>query len=425
MSAFSNALSGLNANAQAINVVSGNLANLGTTGYKSQQVSFEDLVNESLSGFSNTGSISGSTIAQASSEFQQGSLKTTSGSFDAAIQGSGFFVVKTPSGQQEFTRQGNFSVNAAGQLVTASGQFVQGWSAAGGALSTTGATSSILLPTTLTSPPSATTAISVNANLNANTPGTPAGAASFSSPVQIFDSVGNAHTLTITFTQASTPTAPNTWTYGVTMPAADTTSGGPGDSTLTDTGGGTLIFDGNGQLISPPAPSPVAITIPPLADGASTPMTVNWNIYDAGGKATLTQYAQASANIANSQDGSSAGQLSTLGIGKNGQIVAQFSNGTTKSVAQIALASILNPDSMAQVDGNNFAVTSETANPVIGLPSTGARGLITGGALETSTVDIATEFTNLLQYERGYQANSKVITTQDQIMQQTIGLIAG
>src|SRR6266700_8240840 len=131
MSAFSNALSGLNANAQAIDVVSGNLANLGTTGYKNQQVSFEDLVNESLGGFSNAGSVSGSTIAQASPQFVQGSLKTTSGAFDAAIQGGGFFVVNTPSGQQEFTRQGNFNVNAAGQLVTASGQFVQGWNAAG------------------------------------------------------------------------------------------------------------------------------------------------------------------------------------------------------------------------------------------------------------------------------------------------------
>ena len=92
-------------------------------------------------------------------------------------------------------------------------------------------------------------------------------------------------------------------------------------------------------------------------------------------------------------------------------MVATFSNGTTQNVAQLALASVLNPNSMQQVDGNSYALTSATATPVIGLPSTGARGAITGGALETSTVDIATEFTNLLQYERGYQANSKVIST--------------
>lgn len=424
-SAVSNALAGLNANSQAINIVSGNLANLGTTGYKDQQVSFEDLVNESLGSLPNSGSISGSTVAQASQQFTQGTLQTTSGPFDAAIQGGGFFVVNTTSGQQEFTRQGNFHVNAAGQLVTATGQFVQGWNAAGGTLSTNGATANIVLPTTLASPPAPTTTISFSTNLNSNTPTTPPTAATFSSPVQIFDSEGNAHTLTVTYTQTSTPTVPNTWTYVVTMPAADTAAGGTGDTTLTDTGGGTLAFNGNGQLTTPAAPGAIAITIPALADGASTPTTINWNLYPPSGNSTITQLASASANIANTADGSAPGQLNSLSIGTNGEIDAKFSNGTTQGVAQIALASVLNPGSMQQIDGNNFAATSLTANPVIGLPSTGARGQITGGALETSTVDIATEFTNLLQYERGYQANSKVITTEDQIVQQTIGLITG
>jgi flagellar hook protein FlgE len=148
-SAYSNALSGLNSNSQAINIVSGNLANLSTAGYKDQQVSFEDLVNESLSGFSNSGAISGSTTVQSSQQFTQGTLETTSNPYDAAIQGGGFFVVNTSSGQQLFTRQGNFQVNSAGDLVTATGQFVQGWNAVKGTLSTSGATSNIVLPTSL------------------------------------------------------------------------------------------------------------------------------------------------------------------------------------------------------------------------------------------------------------------------------------
>ena len=130
--AFSNALSGLTADATAINVVSENLANLNTTGYKDEQVSFEDLVNQSLSGFSNATSISGSTIARTNQEFTQGTLQTTGGAFDAAIQGGGFFVLRDPSGQQLFTRQGNFQVTSTGEVMTSSGQHVEGWNAVNG-----------------------------------------------------------------------------------------------------------------------------------------------------------------------------------------------------------------------------------------------------------------------------------------------------
>jgi len=411
-SAYSNALSGLNANAQAINIVSGNLANLSTAGYKDQQVSFDDLVNQSLTGFSNAGAISGSTIATSTQQFTQGTLETTNNPYDAAIQGNGFFVVNSSSGQELLTREGNFTVNSAGQLVTSTGQFVQGWNAVNGTLSTSGATSNITLPTGLITQPVATQNISISANLNANT----ATNGTFSSPIQVYDSLGTAHTLTVTYTQTSA----NNWSYAVTIPSADVT-GGTGTNTQITTG--NLTFDSSGHLTTPAAAAgqvPVAIT--GLADGAAN-LSVNWNLY-SGGVASLTQYNQASANIGTAQDGSAPGELTSMSIGSNGEIVASFSNGTSQNVAQIALASVLNPGSMQQVDGNNFAPTSLTAAPVIGLPSTGARGSITGGALETSTVDIATEFTNLLQYERGYQANSKVISTEDQVVQQTIGLIA-
>jgi flagellar hook protein FlgE len=415
-SAYSTALAGLNANSQAINIVSGNLANLSTTGYKDLHVSFQDLVNANLSGFNASASISGATIAQTQQRFTQGTLQTTSGPFDAAIQGNGFFVVRATNGQTLFTRQGDFKVDASGDLMTATGEFVQGWNASGGVLNTNGATSNITLPSTLVAQPSATTEMSISANLNANVAVGAAGS-TFNSPIQIFDAQGNSHTLTVTYTE----TAPNTWSYDVTIPSADLSGGSGGTTTLAS---GSLTFDGNGRLQSPPASAgTVPITISNLASGASD-MNITWNLYDAGGNATLTQYNQASANIANDQNGAAPGQLTSMNIGPDGQIVAKFSNGTSQNVAQIALASVLNPDSMQQVNGNNFSTTSLTATPVIGLPETGARGQITGGALETSTVDIATEFTNLLQYERGYQANSKVISTEDQVVQQTLSLIA-
>jgi len=414
-SAYSNALSGLNSNSQAINIVSGNLANLSTAGYKDEQVSFEDLVNESLTGFSNSASISGSTTVQSDQQFTQGTLETTGNPYDAAIQGGGFFVVDNTSGQQVFTRQGNFQVNSSGDLVTSTGQFVQGWNAVNGTLSTGGATGNIVLPTSLELQPVATTQFSATANLNANAAVGSANA-TFSSPITVYDAQGVSHALTITYTE----TAPNTWGYSVTIPSTDLTSGTGTSTQLTS---GTLTFDGSGNLLTPAAASgaiPIAIT--GLADGASD-MNLTWNVYTAAGTPTLTQYNATSANSAASQNGSAAGQLNSMSIGANGAIVAQFSNGTSENVAQIALASVLNPGSMQQLDGNSYAPTSATATPVIGTPSTGARGLITGGSLETSTVDIATEFTNLLEYERGYQANSKVISTEDQVVQQTIALI--
>ncbi len=413
---FASSLSGLTSDATAINVVSENLANLNTTGYKDLQVSFQDLVNQSLSGFSNATAISGSTTAQTSENFTQGTLTTTGGAYDAAIQGGGFFVVNDPStGQQLFTRQGNFQVNAEGDLVTSTGQYVQGWNAVDGTLSTNGITSNLVVPTGLSSTPVPTTQFSADVNLDANaTVGAADG--TFSTPIQVYDAQGNAHTLTVTYTE----TAANTWSYNVTMPAAD--------GTITSGAQGTLTFDGSGNLLTPAAGAgslPITLT---LNDGASigNPAgTLTWNLYDSSGNPTISQNAQASQTLSTSQDGSAAGSLTGVAIGNDGELVASFSNGATENVGQIALASVLNPGTMQEDDGNCFAVTGQTATPVIGAPSTGARGSISGGALETSTVDIASEFTNLLQYERGYQANSKAITTEDEVIQATLALITG
>jgi flagellar hook protein FlgE len=408
-SAFSNALSGLNANSLAIDTVSGNLANLNTTGYMDDQVSFQDL----LSGVNTQAksSVSGSVIAQTATQFSQGSIQTTGQAFDAAIQGNGFFVLNAPSGQQSFTREGTFTVNSSGELLGVGGENVQGWNAVGGVLSTSGATGNIVLPVSGSQQPIATTNMTISANLSSNT----AVNGTFSSPIQVYDAEGQVHTLTATYTE----TAPNNWSYNVTVPAADVGATAP-DPVV---GSGTLTFNGAGQLITPaPTDPPTAIAITGLTDGASD-MAINWNFYDSGGTPTLTQFSEASANLASTQDGTAPGQLTGTSIGANGQISATYSNGSSVVVAQIALASVLNPGSMENLGNNTFTVTSATATPIIGTSSTGSRGQITGGALESSTVDIATEFTNLLTYERGYQANSKVVTTEDDIMQSTVNLI--
>lgn len=412
--AFSNALSGLNANALAIDSVSGNLANLNTSGYKDNQVSFTDLLSGNIDGQVAT-SVAGSVVAQTKTQFNQGSIQTTSQPFDAAIQGAGFFVLKTPAGQQTYTRAGGFSLNASGDLLGASGENVQGWNAVNGVLSTTGATSNVTLPVSGSQQPIATTNFTISANLNANAP-VGAANATFSSPIQVYDAQGTSHTLTVTYTE----TAANNWSYDVTIPSADVTGGAGAATTISS---GTLTFDGAGQLTSPAAAAgPIAIPITGLADGASD-LNLNWNLYNPSGTGAITQFTEASANLASRQDGTASGQLTGTSIGANGQISATYSNGTSVVVAQIALASVLNPDSMENLGNNTFGVSAATATPIIGTSGTGSRGQITGGALESSTVDIAREFTNLLTYERGYQANSKVITTEDNITQTTVGLI--
>jgi flagellar hook protein FlgE len=413
--AFSNALSGLQANSQAINVVSGNLANENTYGYKANTVSFEELVSE-IGGSAATNLSGGSVVPISSQSFSQGSITTTGQSYDAAIQGNGFFVVKDAGGQEAFTRAGNFTLDATGHLLTQSGENVEGWNGVNGVVDTNSPLANIVLPVAGLRAPTTTTEFSLNLNLNA---GAAVGTtdATFSSPMQVVDSQGQLHTLTVTYTE----TAPGTWNYDVTIPSADIT-GGVGATTDLTPGGGSLTFDANGNLVTPAAGAPVPIAIAGLADGAA-PMALTWNLYDANGNPQITQYDQASANLASSQNGTQAGQLTSMAIGANGQITAVYSNGDNVAVAQLAVGTVLNPQSMQDLGSNTFGVTSATAVPAIGTPGTGSRGTVTGGALEASTVDIATEFTNLLIYERGYQANSKVITTEDQVIQTTLALI--
>ena len=412
MSTFSNALSGLSANAQAIDVVSGNLANLNTNGYKVISVSFQELVNENILGGSRN--VGGSTVLKTTRSFTQGSVQSTGNPYDAAVQGNGFFVLRTPKDQQVFTRAGNFKVDSSGHLLTQEGQFVQGWVAQNGVLNTSGNAVDITLPIGGLRQPTATKSFAVTANLNANAAvGSPN--AAFSSPIPVIDSQGVTHTLTINYTK----TAAGAWDYKVTIPS-DQVTGGVGATTTLNSG--SLTFDGQGHLKTPDvATSPIKISVAGLIDG-SADMSVNWNLYDALGTASITQYNQASANLGSIQDGSPSGLLTNIGFGNDGQVLAHYSNGDSVAVAQLALGTVLNPDSMLDLGNNTFGVTSATSLPAIGLPGTGSRGQVSGSALETSTVDVAREFTNLLTYQRGYQANAKVVTTVDEVIQATLSI---
>jgi flagellar hook protein FlgE len=413
MSSFSVPLSGLNASNTALDIVSNNLANLNTTGYKDNTVSFSDLLSQSVGG----GALQiGGGVAATNSEaqFSQGSITQTGGAFDGAIQGNGLFVLQTTGGGTEYTRDGSFQLDKNGNLTTGTGQFVQGWSAVNGVINTSGATGNITIPSNSLQTPSATTQFTLSMNLQAGAAvGTPAG--SFSAPIQVVDSLGETHTLTVNFTE----TAANAWNYTVTIPGADLTAGIPGTPSQLATG--SIAFNSNGVLTTPAPPAQVNVKATGLTDGA-TDLNINWNLLDANGNPTITQFAQASTLSGSSQDGIPAAQVTQVSLANGGGIVATFSDGDTQVIGQLALASISNPDSLISVGNSNFQVGANTATPVVGVPGTGALGTIQGGSLETSNVDIATEFTKLIVYQSSYQANSKVISTQDALIQNLLNI---
>ena len=409
---FSTALSALSAHSTAVDVVGNNLANLNTPGFKANVVSFHDLVTQSLGaglGETQVGFGVGRPITLR--DFSQGAIKTSSGELDAAIQGDGFLVIRDKNTQGLlYTRGGNLQVDKSGNLLTATGQKVQGWMAQNGVLDTNSPVGDIVVPVGTLKEPVATTEFSFDLNLNAAaTAGPPP--STFSSSIEVFDSLGAAHVLKVTFTKSATA---NVWDYEVSFPDSDVTS-------PVTPATGSITFDSAGRMIDPPPGGPFPqLQVAGLVNGAAD-MTLDWDLYN-GQTPRLTQFTQTSAVSANQQNGSPAAQLIRVGIANGGMVLAQYSNGQQLTVAQLAMASIRNPESLIAVGENSYGLSARSALPAIGLPGTGGRGTILGGAVENSTVDIAREFTNLIVLQRGYQANARVVTTVDEMSQETISL---
>ena len=406
MSSFSIPLSGMLANEQALNVISDNIANSNTQGFKSNSVLFEDAMNTASANLQ-IGAGVGTTLT--TRNFTQGSVQNTGRALDAAIQGSGFFIMQNQAGTVTYTRDGSFSLSPAGQLVGSDGALVQGWTAVNGVVNASGAVSPISIPSLTSQAPTPTSNMTVSANLNASAQV----GDTFSAPVQVVDSLGNTHTLTVDFTN----TAPLTWKYDVKIPGEDLTGGTAGTpSSLTS---GTLTFDNLGVLTSPAAGTPINVaTTTGLADGAAD-LNINWNLFDSAKSPLVTQYASASTTTGSTQDGIQAATVTGVSLQNGGSLVATFSNGTHRTLAQLAIASISNPDTLIAVNNNQYVVGVGTTTPSVGASGTSTRGNIVAGALEASNVDMATELTNLIVYQRGYQADSKAVTAIDQ-MQQTL-----
>jgi flagellar hook protein FlgE len=440
MGSFSTPLSGLTAAQADLQNVSNNLANIDTDGYKDQNLSFSAV-------FAQTGETNGSgdplqtgsgvIVAATDADFSEGSLNATGTASNMALSGNGFFVTQNISGALDYTRAGDFATNRSGNIVTPSGETVLGYPAVNGVVNTAASLQPLQVGTGVTSPAVASTSFQISANLNASAAvGTTA-----SSTLPVFDSLGTAHTLSVTYTMS----APNTWTYSVSMPTADliplpvvvAPAVVPPNTVV---GTGTLNFNSAGILISAD-PTGVAVattptvgiplTLPPVAvapavqttfaDGAAT-MNLKWNLVTAG-VPSITQTATPSATSATSTNGFASGTLQTYAVQPDGTIEGTFSSGQTLALGQVAVAAFANNQGLVAVGNSNYQPSAASGAAVVGLAGTGGRATVIGGSVEQSNVDIATEFARLIVAQQAYSANAKSITTFNTVSQATLAMI--
>jgi flagellar hook protein FlgE len=409
MPSFSIPLSGLTADSTALSAIANNLANQNTTGYKDVRVLFSDLFYQNLGTTGSGDPIqlgAGAEVGSMPGMFTQGSVNATGVPTDVAIQGDGFFVVQK-DGVTSYTRAGDFSVDANNFLVTSDGQQVLGYPAVNGVVTRGQGIAPLQLGAGTISPPNATSNVALTTNLNAaaNVGDT------FSTPVTVFDSLGTSHVLTYTFTKSGS----GTWDYSISIPTADLTTPPAGGVIQT----GTLTFDSSGNLTAPAA-DVAGIQATGLTDGAAD-LNFTWQLYN-NGVGLMTQVAAPSSTASTQQDGAGSGSLVSFNIGADGTITGSFSNGKTAALGQVALATFANQQGLLRIGQTDYSESLASGQAVVGAADTGGRGSLSGGALELSNVDIATEFANLIVAQRAFEANAKAVTTFDQITQDTINL---
>lgn len=407
-----------------LNVIGSNLANVNTTAYKGARVGFEDMLSQTIAGAARPGSAVGGKnplqiglgvkVASTAVNTSQGSLNATNRPSDIAIQGEGFFALSNGS-LVNYTRDGAFSLDAKGNMVSqATGQQLLGWQAdANGVIDTSKpiTTSSTLnIPVGASKAAKQTTSIDLAGNLDSRTAGTN----SWSTTVKVYDSLGNAQDVDITFnnprnfTSSTAPTgAPNaTRGWDWTAKVGATTVG----SSAT-TGNGPIYFDAQGKTTGTLVNGSLSLPGP-----GSTTYPISLKMDKVNGLAT-----ESSVNITD-QDGFPAGSLVSYSIGADGIITGQFSNGLNRGLGQIALTSFANPEGLQRQGDNTWQVTDNSGSASFGTPVSSGRGSLNAGFLEQSNIDISTEFTDLIVTQRGFQAGTKVITTVDEMLQDLINL---
>jgi flagellar hook protein FlgE len=388
-------ISGLRSHQTMLDVTGNNIANVNTTGFKASQIQFQDTLSQMLNaasgaqdgvGGQNPAQVGlGVQVAGITTNFTQGAAQLTGRSTDMMISGDGFFVVRQGT-QQYYTRAGSFDFDSTGQMVLpGDGAIVQGWAAENGVIDTARPVGDIRVGVGTVMPARATTRTPFAGNIQADAKeGTVK-----TVTVKAYDAIGTAREVELTLTKGAT---------GWTMSATD------GTATYPTT---ALTFDAAG-----------ALTWTDATSGDAT--------FDLGGVTVdltgITGMSGVDTVAAGKQDGYAAGILESFSLGSDGTINGSFSNGLKQDLGRIAMASFTNPSGLSKAGGSLFTTTVNSGDPQVGAAGTGGRGTLSAGSLEMSNVDLSTEFTQLIIAQRGFQANSRVITTSDEVLQELVNL---
>lgn len=432
-------VAGLNANSQALSVASSNIANVNTVGYKTASTQFCSLLASAGSGDPSSASV----IALPSQNVaQQGLPISTNSTTDLAISGNGFFVVSTaatPTGSFEYTRAGNFTGDAAGNLKNAAGLYLMGW-----ALDTQGNPPtnpnqmSAINVSNLSGKAVASTTAALQANLQAsaatvatynrtsNNMNSGLVTPDFQRTVNVVDSQGGTQPLEYSFVK----TGANAWAYEVSYRGAAAKIGGAASNPIAT---GTMTFNSDGSLASVTStdgssqtgvtPGSFKMTIPWAAASGLSPQAITVNLGTIGNTDGVTQFDTASSLNSANVDGAVYGSVTSLSIGADGVVSANFSNGLSQSVFKIPLATFANPDGLSGVPGNAYTTTPQSGTAILNSAQTGGAGSFNQKQLEGSTVDLATEFTNLITAQRAYSASSKIVTTASEMLDQLLQIM--
>jgi flagellar hook protein FlgE len=417
-SSFYAALSGMNTNGMAMQVISDNIANSNTVGFKGSSTQFEDILGMSLEGIAGFTHIGvGANVSAMPCAFTQGTLMTTTVGTDVAVNGKGFFIVEDAiSNEQFYTRAGNFHVDEEGYFVNVNDLRVQGYLYDSTGTNLIEILDDIVVDQTTMVPPSITGEIEMVLNLDSaedalvfdlNDPGA---TSNYSTALTIYDTLGQSHTITVYFTK----TAPQTWEWNATIDGSDVSGGTPGTAELFGTG--ALAFDDYGVLQTGMPQSfltnPLGIT---FANGIdATAIDVDYS--------STSQYGSPSVIQILTQDGYAAGNLSGISIVTDGNIVGHFTNGQVKNIARLALADFPSYMGLERAGSLLFKQTTDSGVPLVGKPSDAGMGEVSAGMLEESNVDLASEFIKMIVTQRAYQANSKVISTTDEMLAQLMSI---
>ncbi|HET9770650.1 MAG TPA: flagellar hook protein FlgE [Acidimicrobiia bacterium] len=412
-------VSGLRSHQTMMDVIGNNIANVNTVGYKSASVVFQDLLSQVIrgagvpddsadgAGGTNPAAVGlGVTVAGIGNNFTQGASQLTGRATDLSIQGDGFFVVRD-NGQQLYTRAGSLNFDALGRLTTADGSVLQGWTAdASGVINSNAAIGDLSMPLGQSTAPTVTTGVRLGGNLPADA----AVGTQIVTSLTVYDVQGMPIDATFTFAK----TGADAWTVTATMPNA--TTGVP-----VTVGTANLAWDATAD---PPAfnPAPSLTLSPPATTGAWDGGTIAIDFGATGDAQALRQFAGQSSVAALSQDGSALGTLQSFTIGQDGIVTGVFSNGRTRPIGQIALAGFSNSSGLEKTGNSLYRASVNSGLPQIGAAGAGGRGTLSGSTLEMSNVDLAQEFTNLIIAQRGFQANSRVITASDELLQDLVNL---